>query len=200
MVLSRATAFRSLLRSSAIRTSRAGSARQWGQTGRREYASGGHGAKNSSSDLPWLIGSIAITAPSSYWLLQQGPDKAHHHDSHSEKHEGEHEGEPDAKGKSEDTTKGESDRGDESKQDTPDTSDDETEAVKFSGEDNADGSTAQNIDNSEEVVKDKGVRLKTKKIQAASSQEPDEGKSSDQEGIPNTGTKKSKKSVGVPGQ
>ncbi|KAH0544359.1 hypothetical protein FGG08_001500 [Glutinoglossum americanum] len=153
MVLPRATAFRTLLRSPVGRTSRRASGiRQWGQTGRRGYASGGQEAKKSSSDLPWLIGSVAITVPSTYWLLQQGPaGKAHSHDNHGEKHGGDHGETPKAEGESEEASEGEPDSSNgESKNTTPDTSDDETEAVKTSGEGDADGVAEKNVVSLEE--------------------------------------------------
>ncbi|XXH00707.1 glycine cleavage system H-protein subunit [Hypoxylon texense] len=53
---------------------------------RRGYASSGHGGSagaEKSSDLPWLIGSVAVTVPGVAWLLSTGPKKAdaHHHEA-----------------------------------------------------------------------------------------------------------------------
>jgi len=64
-------------------------------TARRGYASASHGAKKSSSDLPWLLSAIAITIPSTWYILQPSPSSDHgHDDSHghdtshgAEKHE-----------------------------------------------------------------------------------------------------------------
>ncbi|RYP74294.1 hypothetical protein DL771_003115 [Monosporascus sp. 5C6A] len=47
---------------------------------RRGYASA-HGGAAKSSDLPWLIGSVAVTVPGAAYLLSNGPKKgasAHH--------------------------------------------------------------------------------------------------------------------------
>ncbi|KAI9783231.1 MAG: hypothetical protein M1839_004071 [Geoglossum umbratile] len=99
-------------------------------------------ARTNSGRCPRLIGSLAVTVPSTYWLLQQGPGKSHGHSSHGEHHGKEEHESAETKGKSEDTTESESDdSSDESKQDTPDTSDDETEAVNASGGGDVDEST-----------------------------------------------------------
>jgi hypothetical protein len=99
-------------------------------------------ARTNNGRCPRLIGSLAVTVPSTYWLLQQGPGKSHGHSSHGEHHEKEEHENAETKGKSEDTSESESDdSSDESKQDTPDTSDDETEAVNASGGGDADEST-----------------------------------------------------------
>lgn len=51
--------------------------------GRRGYAS--EHTEKKSSDLPWLIGSVAVTVPAATWLWSQGPTKSDHgHDSHAE--------------------------------------------------------------------------------------------------------------------
>ncbi|KAI0376631.1 hypothetical protein F5Y04DRAFT_265971 [Hypomontagnella monticulosa] len=53
---------------------------------RRSYASTGHGHAEKTSDMPWLIGSVAVTVPGVAWLLSSGPSKkadAHHHDDAS---------------------------------------------------------------------------------------------------------------------
>ncbi|KAI1135663.1 hypothetical protein F5Y05DRAFT_167604 [Hypoxylon sp. FL0543] len=57
-------------------------------TARRGYASSGHGGSagaEKTSDLPWLIGSVAITVPAAAWLLSQSPSKKsdshQHHDA-----------------------------------------------------------------------------------------------------------------------
>ncbi|OTA85460.1 hypothetical protein M434DRAFT_400185 [Hypoxylon sp. CO27-5] len=56
-------------------------------TARRGYSSSSHGGSagaEKTSDLPWLITSVAITVPAAAWLLSSGPDKkAHSHDSSS---------------------------------------------------------------------------------------------------------------------
>ncbi|KAK2767373.1 hypothetical protein FQN53_006459 [Emmonsiellopsis sp. PD_33] len=94
MVLPRATAFRTLFtaqQSSRIAGARAAS-RVWQQSSRRTYA---HEAPKKSSDLPWLIGAIAITVPSASFLLSQSPQRAsgshgHGHEHAEEAHEEEH--------------------------------------------------------------------------------------------------------------
>ncbi|KAK7747207.1 hypothetical protein SLS62_009149 [Diatrype stigma] len=61
---------------------------------RRGYASGAHEAAAQTSDLPWLIGSIAFTVPAAGYLIYKMPSrsgggKAHHahHDDGSEAEE-----------------------------------------------------------------------------------------------------------------
>lgn len=57
--------------------------------GRRGYANVVENApKKAGSDLPWLIGSIAVTVPTCAYLLR--PKEKHHHDGgdHGDKHEG----------------------------------------------------------------------------------------------------------------
>ncbi|KAI0099585.1 hypothetical protein F4776DRAFT_650082 [Hypoxylon sp. NC0597] len=57
-------------------------------TARRGYSSssshGGSAGAEKTSDLPWLITSVAITVPAAAWLLSSGPGKKadSHHDSH----------------------------------------------------------------------------------------------------------------------
>lgn len=63
--------------------------RAWRQAGRRHYASQGH-SEQKSSELPWIIGSLAGTVPAAIWLLGQGPkqgDHGHHEEKHEEKEE-----------------------------------------------------------------------------------------------------------------
>ncbi|OTA67946.1 hypothetical protein K449DRAFT_430053 [Hypoxylon sp. EC38] len=61
-------------------------------TARRGYSSSSHGGSagaEKTSDLPWLITSVAITVPAAAWLLSSGPNKkssssssSHHDDDH----------------------------------------------------------------------------------------------------------------------
>lgn len=56
-------------------------------TARRGYSSSSHGGSagaEKTSDLPWLITSVAITVPAAAWLLSSGPSKKadSHHSSH----------------------------------------------------------------------------------------------------------------------
>ncbi|KAJ5256916.1 hypothetical protein N7478_013020 [Penicillium angulare] len=57
--------------------------------GRRLYSSGksdgGH-ENHRSSDLPWLLGSVGVTAPMVWYLLQTGPEKKSHDDAHAHGH------------------------------------------------------------------------------------------------------------------
>ncbi|KAI2629166.1 hypothetical protein GGS26DRAFT_115971 [Hypomontagnella submonticulosa] len=81
--------FASALRSVARRTAAPASVHRQSlvrSTARRAYASSGHGGSagaEKTSDLPWLIGSVAITVSGLAWLLSSGPKKAdaHHHDA-----------------------------------------------------------------------------------------------------------------------
>ncbi|OCL10695.1 hypothetical protein AOQ84DRAFT_438173 [Glonium stellatum] len=77
-------------------------------TVRRGYASAGHGAKKASSDLPWLLSGIAITIPSTWYILQPSPSSGHGHDeghghdaSHGEEKHEEKEEQPEASEKEE---------------------------------------------------------------------------------------------------
>ncbi|GAD99983.1 conserved hypothetical protein [Paecilomyces variotii No. 5] len=80
MALPRTAAFRTLFRAGARASSRV-SSRCGQQLGRRTYAShGGHGGEQKSSDLPWAVGSIAITVPSAYFLLSSGSEVPHGHE------------------------------------------------------------------------------------------------------------------------
>lgn len=89
MPLPRQTVLRSGLRVPGARAS--GRSRFVGlgqRLSRRGYASGGDAPKKASGDLPWLIGSIAVTVPTCAYLLQAGPDKSHHdHDGSHDHHE-----------------------------------------------------------------------------------------------------------------
>ncbi|KAL4898138.1 hypothetical protein BDV59DRAFT_166266 [Aspergillus ambiguus] len=51
------------------------------QFARRTYASASHEAQ-SSSNLPWMIGSITLLGPGLYYLLGNKPPKQSHHDDH----------------------------------------------------------------------------------------------------------------------
>ncbi|OTB18115.1 hypothetical protein K445DRAFT_314935 [Daldinia sp. EC12] len=47
-------------------------------TARRGYSSSGHGGSagaEKSSDMPWLIGSVAVTVPGLAWLLSSSPSQ-----------------------------------------------------------------------------------------------------------------------------
>ncbi|KLJ08983.1 hypothetical protein EMPG_15591 [Blastomyces silverae] len=86
MVLPRSTLLRTLFtaqQSTRIAGSRA-SSRVWQQATRR-YASGG-GESKKSSDLPWIIGSVGITAPAVYYLLADSPKKPAHAEIHVPTH------------------------------------------------------------------------------------------------------------------
>ncbi|OXV11030.1 hypothetical protein Egran_01210 [Elaphomyces granulatus] len=53
--------------------------RRWQQFVRRTYASHeGHDSAKSGSDLPWLLGSITITAPAAFYLYNSGPHGREH--------------------------------------------------------------------------------------------------------------------------
>ncbi|KAI9789287.1 MAG: hypothetical protein M1835_001769 [Candelina submexicana] len=97
MVLPRATTFRSFIQLQSRRTFLTPTRTQpWQRIGRRGYASeGGHEPKKASGDLPWIIGSIAVTLPTCAYLLQPSSDKGHAHEGHEdhEEHAKELEGE-----------------------------------------------------------------------------------------------------------
>ncbi|OCK78804.1 hypothetical protein K432DRAFT_406143 [Lepidopterella palustris CBS 459.81] len=107
MVLPRPSAFRAPLAARfarPVRTIRNAEQQPWQQvlhkTARRSYASGGHETKKASSDLPWLISSIAVTIPCTWYLLQPAAKSHDHDDGHgghgAEEHD-EKEEEPEAK-------------------------------------------------------------------------------------------------------
>ncbi|KAI9803212.1 MAG: hypothetical protein M1825_002003 [Sarcosagium campestre] len=119
--------------------------------GTRGYSSGGHETKKGflSGDLPWLIGSLAVTVPVSAYLLSQTPAREHGHAHHSEEHSEDKEDGEDGKADEQDGEGGDSNseekeedsegdndseddnaEGDDSSeegQDTPDSSDSESE-------------------------------------------------------------------------
>lgn len=79
-----------------------------------------------------MIGSVAVTVPCAWYLLQQAPVKADHHGhdaQHAELHEEEappaKDEEPAEESKSEGEGEAASESGDEAPKDTPETSDDE---------------------------------------------------------------------------
>ncbi|PGH03402.1 hypothetical protein AJ79_07368, partial [Helicocarpus griseus UAMH5409] len=87
MVLPRSTVFRTLFtahQSSRIAGARA-SSRVLQQATRRTYASGS-GEVKKSSDLPWIIGSIAFTVPAASFLLKQSPAKPKESEIHIPHH------------------------------------------------------------------------------------------------------------------
>ncbi|KAI9698792.1 MAG: hypothetical protein M1836_003902 [Candelina mexicana] len=86
MVLPRATTFRSFLQLQSRRTFLTPTRTQiWQRIGRRGYANGGgHEPKKASGDLPWIIGSIAVTLPTCAYLLQPSSDKGHAHEGHED--------------------------------------------------------------------------------------------------------------------
>ncbi|KAI1818137.1 hypothetical protein GGS20DRAFT_391937 [Poronia punctata] len=102
-------------RSSALRTL----ARQVAPTrthaspvGRRGYSSA-QGAAAKSSDMPWIIGSVAITVPTVGYLMMRGGQGSSGHDQNEEKkaieaepqaHTGSDESAPPGEGKSENKT------------------------------------------------------------------------------------------------
>jgi hypothetical protein len=79
-----------------------------------------------------MIGSVVVTVPCAWYLLQQGPVKtehhghdAHHEESHEEEAEPAKDEEPAKESKSEGEGEAASESGDEAPKDTPETSDDE---------------------------------------------------------------------------
>ncbi|TKX24918.1 hypothetical protein C1H76_2871 [Elsinoe australis] len=56
---------------------------------RRGYASGGDAHGAPSSDIPWLLGAIAVTVPGCYYLWPEAShgDASHGHGGHEEHHE-----------------------------------------------------------------------------------------------------------------
>ncbi|MCJ1377064.1 hypothetical protein MMC17_000154 [Xylographa soralifera] len=86
----RPTSWAALIRHRTTLVARNSIVRQsWQQVQRRAYASGGdHGSEKAKSDLPWLAGAIAVTVPSCWYLLQEGPAKPSHHEpGNDESHE-----------------------------------------------------------------------------------------------------------------
>ncbi|MCJ1319598.1 hypothetical protein MMC15_004934 [Xylographa vitiligo] len=86
----RPTSWAALIRHRTTHVARSSTFRQsWQQVQRRAYASGSdHGPEKAKSDLPWLAGAIAVTVPSCWYLLQEGPAKPSHHEpGNDESHE-----------------------------------------------------------------------------------------------------------------
>ncbi|KAI9731004.1 MAG: hypothetical protein M1834_005465 [Cirrosporium novae-zelandiae] len=129
----RAAPLRSILRSQAPRLCRKPpyQAQLWRSIQKRTYASAnGHGAHEAGSDMPWLIGSIAITLPCLYFVW---PSSSTHAGGGHGKHE-KHEKKPEKveESGSTDETSAEESKSEESEssdeeQATPDSSDDESE-------------------------------------------------------------------------
>ncbi|EEP80088.1 predicted protein [Uncinocarpus reesii 1704] len=81
MVLPRSTAaFRTFFSAQSTRAASrtARSSRAWQQASWRNYATEGAAAHKSSSDMPWLIGSVVVTVPCAYFLYKSGPSNEGH--------------------------------------------------------------------------------------------------------------------------
>ncbi|PMD46133.1 hypothetical protein L207DRAFT_507072 [Hyaloscypha variabilis F] len=203
MAFSRTAALRSCLRSARPTVARS---QLFRQVARRGYASGGHGNAKAGGDAVWAAGAVAVTVPTCWYLLSNGPDTAHGHDDHGDSHGSahaeEHEEEPkdeetegeksdDADGKEEESEKSEdSDSEDDKKDDTPDTSDDE-------GEDD-DNNTKTAKPDAKGGIKKKSESKNAIKagdtVDKAATSKPAGGKntqSGKQEGLSNTDTKHS---------
>ncbi|KAJ9637740.1 hypothetical protein H2201_004175 [Coniosporium apollinis] len=96
MVLPRSTAFPASFTAQFARAPRAlrsAGPQPWKRfaqrTARRGYASAGETMKKAGSDLPWLIGAIAVTVPSCAYLLQPSSDSQGHHGADAHKTRGE---------------------------------------------------------------------------------------------------------------
>ncbi|EXJ78779.1 hypothetical protein A1O1_09181 [Capronia coronata CBS 617.96] len=76
MVLPKSSALRGSIRSFTLKRVGAQARTNLRAVGRRGYASE-HG-ETKSSDLPWIIGSVAVTVPAATWLWSQGPTKSDH--------------------------------------------------------------------------------------------------------------------------
>ncbi|MCJ1437914.1 hypothetical protein MMC27_007301 [Xylographa pallens] len=86
----RPTSWAALIRHRTTHVARSSTIRpSWQLMQRRAYASGSdHGSEKAKSDLPWLAGAIAVTVPSCWYLLQEGPAKPSHHEpGNDESHE-----------------------------------------------------------------------------------------------------------------
>jgi len=121
MVLPRPTALRGFAPARVLRsTPRTASRNQWQHIARRGYAEGGHDAHGAaSSDLPWLIGAVAVTVPSCYFLWPEAShadSHAAHGEEHGEEHAEEHEENED---ESKDESEEEAPKEEESKDEEP---------------------------------------------------------------------------------
>ncbi|TVY33259.1 hypothetical protein LSUB1_G007186 [Lachnellula subtilissima] len=205
------------------------------QIARRTYASGGHGPAKSSGDVVCCTNyqhyviraatSIAVTVPTLWYLLKNGPDTSHGHDDHSDAHGTKHEEEDSEEKSDEGEDKAddkESEKSEESESDsedkgadTPDTSDDEGEGEAEDTSD--DKNTRKSVPDAKGGSK---ARLESNKsIKQGEGDPEDEGatsgpagsqntQSGKQEGLSNTDTKhstditnnpdKSHKGEGVP--
>ncbi|KAI9678726.1 MAG: hypothetical protein M1817_005783 [Caeruleum heppii] len=141
--------------------------------GQRSYASGAAGPKKASGDLPWLIGSIAITIPTCAYLLQAGSKNSHHGHDDSHGHDAadtEHDKQDDAGSDKDgdDQSDAKEDGGEETQDDSEDSSDQGKaggqEESTVSGQDEESGSGKKSpvddgfdeTDKSENVQKDAG--------------------------------------------
>jgi len=201
MAFSRTAALRSCLRGARQTVARP---QLFRQVARRGYASGGHEHAKAGGDAVWAAGAVAVTVPTCWYLLSNGPDTSHGHDDHGDSHgaahgekhdkepkeeegeksEGEEEKSDDAEGKEEDSDDKKNDA------DTPDTSDDE-------GEDDGKNTKTSNPDakggNKKRIQSNNAVKAGEKDDEAATSK-PAGGKntqSGKQEGLSNTDTKHS---------
>ncbi|MCJ1281501.1 hypothetical protein MMC26_000821 [Xylographa opegraphella] len=146
-LIRRPTSWAALIRHRTTHVARSSKFRQsWQQVQRRTYASGGdHGSEKAKSDLPWLAGSIAVTVPSCWYLLQEGPAKPSHHEpGNDESHE---DFEAARKG-----TEGADGEVDESK-DEENADHDEGEKAGDSGESSDEGETAKSSSSDEDGEK-----------------------------------------------
>ncbi|KAI9840395.1 MAG: hypothetical protein M1837_001653 [Sclerophora amabilis] len=129
MYLSRPGTLRAALRHQTIRASRNSTRlHPWRLSGRRGYASGGHEPKKASSDLPWLLGAVAVTVPTCGYLLSPGSDAGHGHGGHESDHganDGSEEGEAHDGGQEEasaDTKEGAAESSDQTNEEGEDSS------------------------------------------------------------------------------
>ncbi|EKG09850.1 hypothetical protein MPH_13057 [Macrophomina phaseolina MS6] len=109
---------------------------------RRGYASshGGSGQSHAKSDLPWLVGSLAVGVPGTWWMLQ--PGDAHHggHDEHHEKHEEAKEEVPKEEPKEQPKEEPEAEAKEEPKEESKDDSEEEPKKEEIGPKEGSDSS------------------------------------------------------------
>eukprot|EP01099_Mayorella_cantabrigiensis_P006569 TRINITY_DN5521_c0_g1_i1.p1 TRINITY_DN5521_c0_g1~~TRINITY_DN5521_c0_g1_i1.p1 ORF type:complete len:227 (+),score=37.49 TRINITY_DN5521_c0_g1_i1:139-819(+) len=120
MVLPRSSVLRGSIRAFTLKRAGTQARASLRSIGQRTYASG-HEAKKTS-DLPWLIGSIAFTVPAASWLIAQAPETSDHGHGHEDHKAKEEEAEEEPKEESSDSEETKEEDSEESKDDAKDDS------------------------------------------------------------------------------
>lgn len=159
VVLRASAATRALGRTAMRRAGTQSRPQAWRQLGRRQYATE-HAKK--SSDLPWLIGSVALTAPAAVWLFGQGPKGGSHHAEHAHEEKEEEEEAPEKEESSEDAP-AEDSKDEEKEESKSDEGEDKSEAKsEEKSEDKDEGDSEKKDDSSDAESKDSAKKSSEK--------------------------------------